>query len=86
MYSGLMQPCHHVSVSNLIMVSKRSIRAPSSRPLRMPPFPTTTQRRQFSDLFPGWDAESESGSFKEEFTQNYQVFAHLSQVLYLREV
>lgn len=56
-------------VSNLITVSKRLISGPSSRPLRMPPFPTTTQRRHLSDVLPGWRVESEFGSFKGKFAQ-----------------
>lgn len=44
--------------------SKRSIRAPSSRPLRMPPLPTTTQRWHLCDLCLSWCAESERGNFR----------------------
>lgn len=44
----------------LIMVSKRSMREPSLRPFRTPPFPTTTQRWHSPDAFSLWGTRSGS--------------------------
>lgn len=60
--------------SYLMTMSKRLIRVPSSRPLRMPPLPTTTQRWHLCDLFLNGCAESECGSYKRKATGNKQAF------------
>lgn len=59
----------------LMTTSKRSMRGPSSRPLRMPPLPTTTQRWHLCDLFLSWWAESERGSLnrKERNKQQWRI-------------